>query len=86
MEKLKLGQWNKLKATWKVDFGMYLEGGPSSTSSSTTIRLRQSWLRLRRLNRPSTKNTATTIILPVRNLFSKTAHLKVSSLPTSIRK
>lgn len=27
MEKLKLGQWNKLKATWKVDFGMYLEGG-----------------------------------------------------------
>ena len=27
MERLKLGQKNKLKAAWKVDFGMYLEGG-----------------------------------------------------------
>lgn len=27
MNKLKLGQKNVLKAAWKVDFGMYLEGG-----------------------------------------------------------
>ena len=27
MERLKLGQKNTLKAAWKVDFGMYLEGG-----------------------------------------------------------
>ena len=27
MEKLRLGQKNKLRATWRVDFGMYLEGG-----------------------------------------------------------
>lgn len=27
MERLKLGQKNILKATWRVDFGMYLEGG-----------------------------------------------------------
>lgn len=27
MENLKLGQKNKLKAAWRVDFGMYLEGG-----------------------------------------------------------
>ena len=27
MEQLRLGQKNKLKAAWKVDFGMYLEGG-----------------------------------------------------------
>lgn len=27
MKELKLGQKNKLKAAWKVDFGMYLEGG-----------------------------------------------------------
>lgn len=27
MEQLKLGQKNRLKAAWRVDFGMYLEGG-----------------------------------------------------------
>ncbi|MBQ0074840.1 MAG: GntR family transcriptional regulator [Prevotella sp.] len=27
MQQLKLGQKNKLKAAWRVDFGMYLEGG-----------------------------------------------------------